>query len=80
LRSRCGSIAEFAIPTPNASARGVAATADGNLWFTENFANKIGRMDANGSMIGEYDIPTPASVASQRCQTAGCSSRNMTAA
>ena len=43
-------------------------TPDGDLWFTENFANKIGRMDANGAMIGEYDIPTPASGA--RCITA----------
>jgi virginiamycin B lyase len=43
-------------------------TADGDLWFTENFANKIGRMDSHGAMIGEYDIPTSASGA--RCITA----------
>ena len=41
--------------------RSVAATADGDLWFTENFANKIGRMAPDGAMIAEYDIPTPAS-------------------
>ena len=62
---RDGTIVEFAIRTPNASARGVAVSADGDLWFTENFANKIGRMDKAGSMIAEYDIPTPASGA--RC-------------
>ena len=45
--------------------RGIAVAADGDVWFTENFANKIGRMDANGAVIGEYDIPTPASGA--RC-------------
>jgi virginiamycin B lyase len=35
------------------------------LWFTENAANKIGRMTPDGRMIGEYPIPTPASGA--RC-------------
>ena len=64
-RAHDGSIAEFAVPTPNASARGVTVGADGDLWFTENFANKIGRMNENGVMIAEYDIPTPASGA--RC-------------
>ncbi len=44
---------------------GVAVTADGDLWFTENFANKIGRMDSGGAVIGEYDILTSASGA--RC-------------
>ena len=41
---------------------------DGELWFTENFANKIGRMAPDGTMLGEYDIPTPGSGA--RCITA----------
>ena len=62
---RDGTIVEFAIPTANASARESRGTADGDLWFTENFANKIGRMDKAGALIGEYDIPTPASGA--RC-------------
>jgi len=56
-----GTIVEFGIPTANASPRSVAVTADGDLWFTENFANKIGRMDSSGSLIAEYDIPTTAS-------------------
>jgi virginiamycin B lyase len=30
---------------------------DGDLWFTENFANKIGRMAPDGKVIGEYAIP-----------------------
>jgi virginiamycin B lyase len=30
---------------------------DGDLWFTENFANKIGRMSPDGRVIGEYAIP-----------------------
>jgi virginiamycin B lyase len=39
----------------------------GDLWFTENFANKIGRMAPDGRLVGEYDIPTSASGA--RCIT-----------
>ena len=33
-----------------------------------NFANKIGRMAPDGTVVGEYDIPTPESGA--RCITA----------
>jgi virginiamycin B lyase len=29
---------------------------DGDLWFTENFANRIGRMSPDGRVIGEYEI------------------------
>jgi hypothetical protein len=59
---------EEAVPTPNASLRGVAVGANGDLWFTENFANKIGRMSSDGEVIGEYDIPTSAT--GPRCITA----------
>ena len=58
-------IKEFVMPTPNASLRGVTSARDGDLWFTENSANKIGRMAPDGTLIGEYDIPTPKSGA--RC-------------
>jgi virginiamycin B lyase len=63
-----GTIVEFPVPTANASLRGIAVGADGDLWFTENFANKIGRMAPDGTVVGEYDIPTPESGA--RCITA----------
>ena len=62
---RDGRITEHRATTLDASLRGVAATPDGELWFTENFANKIGRMAPDGTMLGEYDIPTPNSDA--RC-------------
>jgi len=45
------------VKTPDASLRGVTVAPDGDLWFTENFANKIGRMTPDGTVIGEYDIP-----------------------
>jgi virginiamycin B lyase len=45
------------VKTPNASLRGVTVVPDGDLWFTENFSNRIGRMAADGMVIGEYPIP-----------------------
>ncbi|MGA8586264.1 MAG: hypothetical protein WB715_20935, partial [Roseiarcus sp.] len=48
--------------------RGVTVATDGDLWFTENFANKIGRMAPDGTVVGEYAIPTSAS--GPRCITA----------
>jgi virginiamycin B lyase len=56
------------VPTPDASLRGVTVGPGGDLWYTANFANKIGCMAADGMVRGEYDIPTPASGA--RCITA----------
>ena len=35
------------------------------IWYTANAANKIGCMAPDGIVLGEYDIPTPASGA--RC-------------
>ena len=80
---RDGDITEHKVTTPNASLRGVCVGPDGDLWFTENFANKIGRMAPDGTMLGEYDIPTPDSGA--RCIAAdvgrpAVSSRNGTPA
>ena len=63
--ARDGSMREFKVTTPEASLRGVAITPDGKIWCTENAANRIGCMSGAGEMIGEYDIPTPASGA--RC-------------
>jgi streptogramin lyase len=38
-----GVITEFATPTPNSTPVSIVAGPDGNLWFTENMASKIGR-------------------------------------
>jgi virginiamycin B lyase len=54
-----GRIAEHPVFTPDSSLRGVCVAPDGDLWFTANAANKIGRMKPNGRVIGEYPIPTP---------------------
>ncbi|HZP75141.1 MAG TPA: hypothetical protein VFB45_03260, partial [Pseudolabrys sp.] len=43
----------------NASLRGVTVAGDGDLWFTANMSNQIGRMRPDGTLVGEYPIPTP---------------------
>ena len=48
---------EFAIPTAGSGADSIAAGPDGNLWFTEQAANKIGRITTAG-VITEFAIPT----------------------
>ncbi len=54
-----GSMVEFAIPTFASGPLGIAPGPGGSeMWFTENLANKIGRIDASGA-ITEFDIPTP---------------------
>jgi len=45
-----------AIPTANAHPAVLASDARGNLWFTEWFGNKIGRIAADGT-LSEYPIP-----------------------
>jgi streptogramin lyase len=47
-----GAITEFPIPTDGSLPYDIAASTDGNLWFVENAANKIGRLNSavpNGS-------------------------------
>src|SRR5712671_878848 len=51
-------ITEFTVPTTVTSAPWeVTAGPDSALWFTERFANKIGRIDTAGN-ISEFAIPT----------------------
>jgi virginiamycin B lyase len=47
------SIQEFQVPTAAASPRSITAGPDGNLWFTEECGNKIGKIDPDGQ-IKEY--------------------------
>ena len=48
---------EYAIPTANSGPFGIVTGPDSALWFTENYADKIGRV-TNSGMIGEYAVPT----------------------
>ena len=40
-----------------ASPQGIAVGPDGNLWFTESAANKIGRMTTSGAAV-DFPVPT----------------------
>ena len=76
-------ITEHPVPTPNASLRGVTVGPDGDLWYTANFANKIGRMAPGRHRASANTTSrrrTAARAASRRCRTDGCSSRNTTPA
>jgi streptogramin lyase len=50
-------ITEYPIPTANSNPDVITAGPDGNLWFTELSANKIGRITPQG-LITEFTIPT----------------------
>jgi Planctomycete extracellular len=54
-RLLAGVIAEYPIPTPSSFPAGITAGPDGNLWFTEGFANKIGRITTSGAVT---EFPT----------------------
>jgi streptogramin lyase len=53
-----GSMVEFPVPTANSGPVSIVTGPDGNLWFTEINANKIGRMTTGGEFT-EFSIPTP---------------------
>ena len=53
-----GAISEFATPTPNSSPLGITTGPDGNLWFTEFAADKIGEINPSTHAITEFAIPT----------------------
>jgi virginiamycin B lyase len=47
----------FPLPNPGAFPYDITTGPDGNLWFTENTSNKIGRMTPTGT-VTEFPIPT----------------------
>ena len=55
--ARAQTIQEFAVPTPLSSPRSIAAGPDGNLWFTESDAGRIGRITPGGAIV-EYPLPS----------------------
>ncbi len=53
-----GFIQIFKVPTPNAGLAGISLGHDGNVWFTESKANKIGRFNPAGAgTFTEYPVP-----------------------
>ena len=57
LPANAATINEFTVPTASSGLGAITAGPDGNLWFAEVNANKIGRITTTG-VITEYTIPT----------------------
>src|SRR5579871_2281336 len=55
-----GSITEFALPHAESLPYGIAKGPDGNIWFTEQTGNRIGRITTSGA-ITEFELPSPGS-------------------
>ena len=51
------SIQEFDVPTADSRPHDPAAAPDGALWFTEQKANKLGRLDPRTGRITEFSLP-----------------------
>ena len=51
-----GKVTEFALKTRNAGPTNIARGPDGNLWFTEFAADKIGRISPKG-VVTEFALP-----------------------
>jgi streptogramin lyase len=58
--SLTGSVTTFSVATTNSSPESIQAGPDGNLWFTEPDANRIGRITTAGQ-ITLFTVPTAAS-------------------
>src|SRR5215831_13398819 len=54
--SSAQTITEFALPTPAAGAKGISSGDDGGVWFTEHEADRIGRINPDGT-IREISLP-----------------------
>ncbi len=62
LEGRCllsTTITEFPTPTAGSTPWWITSGLDGNLWFTEFDANRIGKINPTTHAYTEYDIPTP---------------------
>ncbi len=54
------SITETSVTTASSDPNGVARGSDGSIWFTEQAASKIGRLNpATGAITGEFPTDTP---------------------
>jgi virginiamycin B lyase len=51
-------ITEYPLPTAASNPTAIIKGSDGNLWFVETAANKIGKITTAGA-ITEFAIPTP---------------------
>jgi streptogramin lyase len=56
-----GTVTEFSLYTAGANPNGITVGPDGNIWFTETDANKIGVLVLPYGYVNEYTLPSPAS-------------------
>ena len=68
LASATGQVTEYPLPTPNASPAIITLGPDGNLWFTEAHAGKLGKVNPAGSVT---EIPLPDHTAGPAAITSG---------
>jgi virginiamycin B lyase len=61
LLSGISGYTEYSLPTASAEPTAIVAGPDGNLWFLENVANKIGMANPTTRTITEFPIPTAGS-------------------
>lgn len=54
-------ITYFPLSTPGAGPNAITPGPDGNLWFTQQLANRIGKISTTGVILGDFPIPTPGS-------------------
>jgi streptogramin lyase len=65
-----GQSAEFPTPLAGSNTQAITVGADGALYFTESFADQIGRITTGGSLT-EFAIPTPSSNGNDRPSITG---------
>jgi streptogramin lyase len=58
--SPSGAVTDFAIPTPNANAESITASADGNIWFEETSVDKVGRLNPATGALSEFQLESGA--------------------
>ncbi len=55
------SFEEWSLPTKGSRPHDPLATPDGAIWYTGQFANKMGRVDPSTGQVREYAVPTDGS-------------------
>jgi len=58
VNSLTGAVTVYPVPTPNSKPEYITAGPDGDLWFTEQAGNQIGRLDPTTGVITEFALPT----------------------